>query len=278
MSGATTTFSKEKPPLVGSQHIYTSGYGYGMRYPTERNQMTLPANVPQFRHPPDSERFLAGIRSTQIIKKDDRSIHRNAEQIVFQTTGEIGLHFHGIEPEPLKLNRRPLKHPKLYHSPVPSSFTTTSLNPHYQLPSNTSSSNLQMSGSNNVNSNKPNTSNNPQDTMIGTGRSRMIDTARTGRSEWSDAPSSYRSNPQTNRDYNFTGNDTSNFNSTSDNRYLQTLQTLDSGFARRSRRDLLQASLPPKPQYEMVWLATANDRAAQQSKPWAGKLRRDSNS
>jgi len=277
MSGATSTIGRERPPLVGSQHINSDGYGYGMRYPTERNQMTHPANVPQFRHPPDSERFLAGTKSTQIIKKDDRSIHRNAEQIVYQTSGEVGLHFHGIEPEPLKLNRRPLKHAKLYHPPIPSTFTTSSLNPNYQLPTQTISNQAPPTNSNNATA-----TNNPMpETTLGTGRSsRLTETARTARSEWSDAPNSYRSNPQTNRDYKNQNSNfaTTTFSQTSDNRYVQTLQSLDTAFARRSRRDLFQASLPPKPQYELVWLATANDRAAQQSKPWAGKLRRDNNS
>jgi hypothetical protein len=238
--------------------------------------MTLPANVPQFRHPPDSERFLAGTKSTQTIKKDDRSIHRNAEQIVFQTSGEVGLHFHGIEPEPLRLNRRPLKHGKLYHPPVPSTFTTNSLNPNYQLPSQITNATQNNSTNNNT----------IPETNLGTGRSsHLTETARTVRSEWSDVPSSYRSNPHTGRG-NFNNNNyqshknfnTITFNQTSDNRYVQTLQSLDTAFARRSRRDLFQASLPPKPQYELVWLATANDRAAQQSKPWAGKLRRDNSS
>ncbi|RYG64614.1 hypothetical protein EON64_13600, partial [archaeon] len=73
--------------------------GYGARYPTARNRMTLPQSIPQFRLPPPSERFLQGTRSTQVIKKDERSLKRNAEQIVFQTSGEIGQYYYDIPPE-----------------------------------------------------------------------------------------------------------------------------------------------------------------------------------
>ena len=55
--------------------------------------MTLPASIPQFRHPPDTERFIAKSGSSQIIKSDDRSFKRNADQVAFLTSGEIGSHY-----------------------------------------------------------------------------------------------------------------------------------------------------------------------------------------
>lgn len=91
-------------------HFLPSGVlGYGARYPTERNRVNVPASIPKYRHPPDSERFLAGTRSVVRAQRDDRSLRRNAEQIVYQTSGEVGSYYYGVEPEFVHLNRQPLE-------------------------------------------------------------------------------------------------------------------------------------------------------------------------
>jgi hypothetical protein len=79
--------------------------GYGKRYPTERNQMTHPANVPKYRHVPDSEDFIKGCSSTKVIKTDDKALQRNAQAVVFQTSGDYGKHYLGMDPPLLKLQK-----------------------------------------------------------------------------------------------------------------------------------------------------------------------------
>lgn len=79
--------------------------GYGKRYPTERNQMSVPANVPKYRHLPDSADFVKGSSSTKVIKTDDNALTRNAQSIVFQTSGDYGKHYLGIDPPVLKLQK-----------------------------------------------------------------------------------------------------------------------------------------------------------------------------
>lgn len=66
------------------------GVGYGVRYPTARNQQTKPSAVPQMRHPPLSERYLSGTRSTPLIRNDDRAHKRLADQMHMQTSGDYG--------------------------------------------------------------------------------------------------------------------------------------------------------------------------------------------
>lgn len=102
--------------LVGSIHRYDDGYGNGCRWPTSRNAQSLPASVPQFRHPPDSERYLNGIKSKVQIKSDEASLKRNAEQVVFQTSGEIGKFLIDYD-EGTKLNMQPLRRykPQVVH-------------------------------------------------------------------------------------------------------------------------------------------------------------------
>lgn len=100
--------TREPNPMVGSIHIYSDGYGYGARYPTSRNQMTLPANVPKYRRPPDTERFMQGCTSTIRVKTDDRAMKRYADQVVHQTSGEIGQHYLGFTPENVRTHMKPL--------------------------------------------------------------------------------------------------------------------------------------------------------------------------
>lgn len=77
-----------------------------MRYPTERNRMTVPANVPKYRHLPDTQEYLKGCSSTKLIKEDDKALRRNTDAIVFQTSGDYGQHYLGIETKTLRLQRK----------------------------------------------------------------------------------------------------------------------------------------------------------------------------
>ena len=70
--------------------------------------MTLPANVPKYRHPPETERFLQGMRSTQRVKLDEKGMRRNAESIALLTSGEIGQHYLGRDPPAVRVNMKPL--------------------------------------------------------------------------------------------------------------------------------------------------------------------------
>lgn len=64
--------------------------------------------------------------------------------------------------------------------------------------------------------------------------------------------------------------------SASGSNFATTWQTLDRSFSNANRRDLFAASMPGRPAQELVWCAASNNRGAQQSKSWAGKLRKDS--
>jgi hypothetical protein len=119
----------EKNPMLGSIHVNTDGYGYGARYPTNRNRMTLPANVPSYRHVPDSERYLRKTSSTRVIKTDEESVKRNAQQVMYQTSGEIGFHYLGFDPEPIRLNKKPLRSTSVVKS-VPKEKFASSANDH----------------------------------------------------------------------------------------------------------------------------------------------------
>lgn len=214
--------------------------GYGIRFPTERNQMTLPSNVPLYRKPPDTERFLAGTRPTQMIKKDDKAIQRNAQQLVFQTSGEIGAFHYGLEKSDVeKWNKKPLSQQTIlantYVKPVSS------------------------------------------DQSVSTARSGRQESGRieTGRSGWTESmPNTERSGQMSFRDHTGHNYGSTDGMNTSRSKYIQTLHNLDPSFGRKARGDLIIATQPPKPKQELVWLATANDRYALQSKPWALKLRR----
>lgn len=88
------------------------------------------------------------------------------------------------------------------------------------------------------------------------------DSARTGRStSRSDYGNSSRDNFYT---------------TTSSNKYMTTLQTLDRTFSNSDRRDLFAASMPGRSAQELVWCAANNNRGALQSKGWAQRLRKES--
>jgi hypothetical protein len=235
----------EGRPMIGSMHLNSDGYGYGARIPTERNRMSLPASVPNHRHPPDTAHFLEGCRSTQIVKVDDRACRRNAEAIMRQTSGEVGFHYLGIDPEPLRLMKKPLREPHVH---------TIVAKTHDAFYSSINSDKSQ----NNSISARENARKASARSMPSTGRS--ID------SRWSNeySHSSARENP------------TSHASSDSKReKFAQTLRTLDSSFGSQGRRDLFAASQPTKPMHEMVWVATSNNHAALQSRSWSNKLRRD---
>jgi hypothetical protein len=67
----------------------------------------------------------------------------------------------------------------------------------------------------------------------------------------------------------------SSMNNSNSNLYISTLNNLDGAFDRRSQKDLLAASLPPKAEQQLRWVAIGNHKCAQQSEGWAGSLRRE---
>lgn len=112
-------------PFTGSMHKFSDGYGmnfffnyrfilsftiitigYGVRYLTSRNQPTVPSSVPMIRHEPLSDRYLRVTSCTKIISNDFQSQKRNADQIKFQTSGEIGKFYVDSESEGLKVCRK----------------------------------------------------------------------------------------------------------------------------------------------------------------------------
>lgn len=183
--------------------------------------------------PPDSERFLQGCRSTQRIKTDDRALRRQADGIVHCTSGEIGQHYLGRQPEAIRIQMKPLQ--------------TDSSRSDY-------GKNVGDTGGNRVYE---------TNSVANASQNEWNSTAR---SNFSDAPITQRSGLSTFRE---------ELNS-SQNKYATTLRHLDSSFGRNAKRDLITASLPPKPAQELVWCATTIQHNALQSKGWALKLRRDS--
>jgi hypothetical protein len=216
------------PSLLSLLHV-----GYGARCPTFRNQMTLPANVPKYRMPPDTDRFLAGARSTVRVKHDDRAMKRQAEQMVRLTSGEIGSHYLNKRADYVRLNSKPLEF--FEGSKGCSGIKTKSDNP------------------------------------ASRGNGDMIKSARSD--GWNSTRSDF-----TDRSFNPSASSAYLEGlSQSQNKYMYTLQNLDSGFGRNARRDLITASLPQRPTQELVWAATTIQHSALQSKQWSSKLRRDNN-
>eukprot|EP01038_Epipyxis_sp_PR26KG_P011341 gene11341-15206_t len=95
-----------KHDMVGSMHKYSDGYGYGARMITARNSPTLPRSIPKQQRPPDSERFIMQTKPKPLPRADDeKGMKRNAEAIVYQTSGEYGLFLVDTESTVEKLNR-----------------------------------------------------------------------------------------------------------------------------------------------------------------------------
>lgn len=213
--------------------------GYGARYPTSRNTMTLPANVPLHRMPPDTERFLQGCRSTQRVKLDDRAMKRQADTLALLTSGEIGYHTLGRQPDSVRINMKKVEE----FPPKPKDYM-----PSYIPPTTHSNKNLAETDSYGGN-------------LSGRGSYASGTIPVSQRSGFS---SSYRNGEE------FAAETTH-----PNQKYLSTLQHLDSSFGRNAKRDLLAASLPAKPQQELVLVATTIQHSALQSKAWQLKLRRD---
>lgn len=252
--------------MVGSVHKNSDGYGklqwiqiahlsfisivcensgYGARFPTERNQMTLPANVPFYRHLPDTDRFLAGTRSTQLVRTDDAAQRKNAVAILHKTSGEVGLHYLGIDPEPIRILKKPLREP-FPHRSVVKTYD------HLYVTRNEENQSARATARS-----KPDS-----------GRWTALESARNNNHQHNYSPSGSLARTW--------GTSTSSGAEQKREQFFQTLSTLDKSFNRQSRRDLFVASLPPKPMHELVSVATSHNHSAMQSKGWAEKLRRDS--
>lgn len=202
--------------------------------------MTLPANVPAFRHVPDSDRYLRGTSSTKVIKNDDHSFVRNAQQVMYQTSGEVGYHYLGFDPEPIRMNKKPLQDPYV-HTSIPKDHSRLF------LPA--------------ANSQNPN-------------HSEDYGRSLTNRSIGNSAREPFASGRSINSDFSTTFQATQTFSNPRE-KFAHTLNNLDASFDRQKRRDLFVASLPPKPMQELVGVATSNNHSAMQSMPWVLRLRKD---
>eukprot|EP01039_Chlorochromonas_danica_P007947 gene7947-8767_t len=240
MKSQTITAANGEPnPMVGSLHKFSDGYGYGARYPTERNRVNVPASIPKYRHPPDSERFLAGTRSVVRAQRDDRSLRRNAEQLFYQTSGEVGSYYYGVEPEFMHLNRKPLE--------------ATTRRGHDLFSANKTAGPPAESAATTISKDSPWAS------------SRSNQSARF--SDYSMEKRSAYSTPRSQRQ----GNE-----HVTQEKLNWTLTNLNPSFERHARYDLMAASQPRKPVQESVWSATGNYQEYLNGKPWMLKLRQDS--
>jgi hypothetical protein len=112
--------------------------GYGQRYLTARNKLTVPSSVPEFRHPPPTERFIATTHSTTQIGRDDRAQRRNVDAIQKQTSGEVGRYLLDPAHEGERLAMR-MRQPhanlgkKFVYSPQSSPAKTTASTHHVTL-------------------------------------------------------------------------------------------------------------------------------------------------
>lgn len=67
-------------------------------------------------------------------------------------------------------------------------------------------------------------------------------------------------------------------NTTPSTTLLSTIKELDTSFPKVNRRDLFAATLPMPSEQEQRWTVANNERCAQSSKFWSGKLRKDNSS
>jgi hypothetical protein len=229
--------------------------GYGQRYLTARNQITLPCSVPGLRHPPPTARFLRVTSPTKQCGNDFRAQKRNADQILLQTSGEIGKFYVDPESVAVKLGKKPLTRPtrreygtQLQSSGQEGDFTVVDR--------------ASMSGRNDGGW---------RDTSFSGANSSRLSTQRD-----QDSSSSSRLDGTGLRDSLGGGADRAcRFEKTGSALYTNTLMSLDKTFSNGNRRDLFAASLPVRPSQELVWCASSNSRGAQQAKGWMEKLRKD---
>lgn len=200
--------------------------------------LTLPCSVPIIRHPPPTERFLRVTSPTKLIHTDRRADRRNADQILLQTSGEVGKFYVDPESTGVKLGKKPLE---TVHRTIGRQF-----NLGLSYPEPAVSRNIQQNSGRDIVSSGANTN-----FVQSSGRDHGFESSRE-----KVLPSSRRDSSQ----------------------YLATLQRLDKSFTNSDRRDLFAASMPSRSAQELVWCASTNNKGAQASKVWAEKLRRESTS
>lgn len=214
--------------------------GRGVRCLTARNKPTWPASVPQYRHAPDTERFLKGTRptpgpcSTVAVPRygsgvfngsrdnDEKALVRHVHQMKYQTSGEYGGYLFNTESAAVKYNKGVM-------NARPSEKEVNSAR---------TESTGRLTG---------------RDSNPITGRSHQSGSISQRSSGNGGAHSSHR-----------TQNECT---------IASALNDLDSAFSRKNRRDLFVASLPKTSDHELILSATSGNLAQLQSKPWADKLR-----
>jgi len=298
-------------PLVGSMHKYSDGYGYGQRYPTSRNQCTLPVSIPIYRHLPLTERYLNHTKSSPQILLGDKADKRQADQIVYTTNGEIGKFYIDSEPKAVKLlkkNTHILRNIlDSYEKPFDVATTTIkdlssvklgnlstsiltersigslkSIEKQNKVIGNTSHYTVSPtafpkldSSSGSMNGNViSNVSNRDGD---GSGYNSSNTTKEKGNIDMKEL----KSNSNNINDINYNNRNNHNIYQSKgedfDNKktlYLSTLKKLDNYFDNSYRRDLVAATIPPGSEQLQRWTAASNDFCAQSSKQWTLKLRK----
>ena len=210
--------------------------------PTSRNMPTLPACVPTMRYPPESARFLEGTAPAQVIRKDSSSIKRNAEAMIFQTSGDYGRWYTDPNSDAVKLGlgKIPQQEPRrVYKKSAPIIPESTT-----RLESARLGTPMMLSYDNNASYN--------------TTKLRNTGSAENFKDTWSSgvSSSSRQSGSQNTK-----------------TQYFETLKQLDKQFSRQSRKDLFAATLAEPTEKEQIHVVAASHHAAQSSKVWSDRLR-----
>lgn len=226
-------------PFDGSIHQLSAGYGRGIRYLTSRNLPTLPASVPQFRHVPDTPNFLSGTTNSKLIGSDERSLLRNAHNIVNLTSGEYGRFLLESETKSVRLNQST-------HRQINYSGTWTGKNPNPASQVEQRETNIYQSF-----------------------KSDVDDDITTKDGIKLKANNTYKMNT--------TGSFGNPSGDPKKTVYIDTLNSLDQFFNKQNKRDLYAASLPNRSQREQRYTAMDNHKSSEDSKGWALSLRREKN-
>mmetsp|Transcript_3141 Transcript_3141/g.4906 ORF Transcript_3141/g.4906 Transcript_3141/m.4906 type:complete len:259 (+) Transcript_3141:53-829(+) len=250
-------------PLVGSCHKFSDGYGYGKRYLTSRNQITVPHSVPEFRYPAPTERYQRVTSSTKLVHNDNRAQLRNVHSIQLQTSGEVGRYLLDPRFEGEKLLKKMLQpHAKLGKKFVGTNSPVRDGSNGSVASQSNSSIRGEASRAEEAHALLQSKSPVPAQTLIKTATApdwhSQLDSGR----QESGRKSSNRS-----------GND----QNPNISPYMSTLKQLDKSFTNSNRRDLVAASAPSRSREELVWCAANNNRGAMASHAWADRLRRESN-